>query len=133
MRKLGLLFLVLVASVAVARPAYRLALIEQFHLVPDKDGVRTVTCQYCHINPGGGPGWNPFGELVRSNLKTSINQALYDALAEMKDSSGNGYPDVLKVFAGFLPGDPNSKPLVSVDFLMQAFLKAGGLDIYKPK
>lgn len=135
MRKLGFLALILVlaASVAVARPPYRLAAIDQFHLVPDKDGTRTVGCQYCHVNPGGGAPWNPFGELVRSNLKTTINQALYDALAQMKDSDGDGYPDVLEVFAGTLPGDPNSKPLVSADFLLQSFQKAGGLDLYKPK
>lgn len=122
-----------VLSLTYARPPYRLAAIDQFHLVPDKDSARTVGCQYCHVNPGGGAPWNPFGQLVRSSLKTNINQALYDALAANKDSDGDGYPDVLEVFAGTLPGDPNSKPLVSVDFLMESFTKAGGLDLYKPK
>jgi hypothetical protein len=122
----------LVASIAVARPPYRLQAIAQFHLVADKDNTRTVGCTYCHVGPNGGAPWNPFGENVRSNFKGNISQALYDALKANKDSDGDGYADVLEVFAGTWPGDPNSKPLVDPAFLQQSLDKAGGVDLYKP-
>lgn len=124
--------LTLALPIALGRPPYRLAAIQQLHLVPDKDGTRTVTCQFCHVNPGGGPPWNPFGELVRSNFRGNINQALYDALSAMKDSDGDGYVDVLEVFAGTWPGNPDSKPLVDPAFLKANFEKAGGMQLYKP-
>lgn len=127
-----LLIPALLVSLAVARPAYRIQAINQLHLVPDKDSTRTITCQYCHVNPGGGAPWNPFGENVLSNFKSTIDQALYDALAAMKDSDADGYLDVLEVFAGTLPGSPDSKPLVDAEFLKKNFEKAGGLGLYKP-
>jgi len=122
----------LVASVAVARPPYRLQAITQFHLVADNNNVRTVGCIYCHVSPNGGAPWNPFGENVRANFKGNISQALYDALKANKDSDGDGYTDVLEVFAGTLPGDPNSKHLVDPACLQQSLAKAGGVDLYKP-
>ena len=51
----------------------------------------------------------------------------------MKDSDGDGFIDVLEVFAGTLPGDASSRPLVTPQFLMQSLEKAGGLEIYKPR
>lgn len=135
MRKVGLvlMLLVLVASVGVARPPYRLQAIQQFGLVADKDSNRTVTCQYCHVNAGGGAPWNDFGNNVRSNFKGNISEALYEALKAMKDSDGDGYADVLEVFAGTWPGNPDSKPLATPEALMERLQKAGGLDIFKPK
>lgn len=121
-----------ILSLALARPPYRLAAIAQLHLTPDQGNTRSVTCQFCHVNPNGGPPWNPFGENVRSNFRGDINQALYDALRAMKDSDGDGYLDVLEVFAGTWPGNPDSKPLVDPAFLKANFEKAGGMDLYKP-
>ncbi|WP_245575169.1 thrombospondin type 3 repeat-containing protein [Meiothermus rufus] len=118
---------------AVARPSYRLQAINQFNLVADSGGVRVVTCQYCHLSPNGGAFWNAFGDRVRSSFKGSIGEALYQALVAMEDSDGDGYADVLEVFAGTLPGDARSKPLVRAQFLWQALEKAGGVDIYKPR
>ncbi|GAO74815.1 thrombospondin type 3 repeat-containing protein [Meiothermus ruber] len=136
MRKIGFWVLVwVVAAVPLvqARGPYRLQAIAQFNLVADSGDVRTVTCQYCHVGPNGGAPWNAFGNQVRANFKGSIGEALYEALKAMKDSDGDGYIDVLEVFAGTLPGDASSKPLVTAQFLMQNLEKAGGVDIYKPK
>ncbi|RIH90328.1 hypothetical protein Mterra_00560 [Calidithermus terrae] len=113
-------------SLALARPPYRTQAVQQFHLSPG------VTCQFCHVNANGGAPWNPFGELVRANFKGTINAALYEALKAMKDSDGDGYLDALEVFAGTLPGSPDSKPLVDAAFLKANFDKAGGVDLYKP-
>ncbi len=131
MRKVGyiaMLAAVALVSVALARPPYRAQAVTQLSLVGDKVG-----CTYCHVNAGGGAPWNPFGEAVKSNLKTNIADALYTTLAAMKDSDGDGYADVLEAFAGTLPGDPNSRPLVTAEFLTKALEKSGGADIYKPK
>lgn len=138
MRKLGYLALavalgLLVASVASARGAYRTAAIAQFMLVADSGNTRAVGCTYCHVNANGGAPWNPFGDAVRGNFKGNIGDALYETLKAMKDADGDGYADVLEVFAGSLPGDANSKPLVTPDALMANLTKAGGVDMYKPK
>jgi hypothetical protein len=136
MRKVGFLVLALVVvwmPYATARPPYRLQAINQFNLVADRGDVRTASCQYCHVNANGGAPWNPFGNEVRANFKGNIGDALYETLKAMKDSDGDGYADVLEVFAGTLPGDANSKPLVTTQFLMQSLEKVGGVDIYKPK
>lgn len=136
MRKVGLLVLILAVALipfVQARGPYRLQVITQFNLVADRGDVRTVTCQYCHVSANGGAPWNAFGNEVRANFKGSIGDALYEALKAMKDSDGDGYADVLEVFAGTLPGDASSKPLVTPQFLMQSLEKAGGVDIYKPR
>lgn len=136
MRKVGLLVLILAVALipfVQARGPYRLQVITQFNLVADRGDVRTVTCQYCHVSANGGAPWNAFGNEVRANFKGSIRGALYEALKAMKDSDGDGYADVLEVFAGTLPGDASSKPLVTPQFLMQSLEKAGGVDIYKPR
>lgn len=127
-----LVALVLVASVALARGPYRLQAISQFKLVPDDGANRTISCQYCHVNASGGAPWNAFGNQVRSNFQGNISNALYEALKAMKDSDGDGYADALAVFAGTLPGDANSKPLVTAAALKANFDKAGGVDLYKP-
>lgn len=136
MRKVGLLVLILAVALipfVQARGPYRLQVITQFNLVADRGDVRTVTCQYRHVSANGGAPWNAFGNEVRANFKGSIGDALYEALKAMKDSDGDGYADVLEVFAGTLPGDASSKPLVTPQFLMQSLEKAGGVDIYKPR
>ena len=138
MKKLGYLALIavlglLIASVASARPAYRTAAIAQFMLVADNGNTRTVGCTYCHVNANGGAPWNAFGTDVRANFKGNIGDALYETLKAMKDADGDGYADVLEVFAGTLPGDKESKPLVTPEALMANLTKAGGVDMYKPK
>jgi hypothetical protein len=120
---------------ARAFPEYRLAAIKQLRLTPDpKDGPEVVQCTYCHLKPEGGDPWNAFGTRVQSRVSmvANINQAIYDVLAEMKDADGDGYIDVLEVFAGTLPGDKTSRPLTDVAYLKQVFDKAGGLEQYKP-
>ena len=134
MRKVGFVMLVLVLmSFVLARGSYRLQLINQFNLIPDRGDVRTITCQYCHASPDGGAPWNAFGNEVRANFRGSIGEALYETLKAMKDSDGDGFIDVLEVFAGTLPGDASSRPLVTPQFLMQSLEKVGGLEIYKPR
>lgn len=131
MKKVGYIALmaaVALVSVALARPPYRAQAVTQFSLVGDKVG-----CTYCHVNANGGAPWNPFGEAVKSNLKGNISEALYTTLQAMKDSDGDGYADVLEVFAGTMPGNPDSRPLVTAEFLTNALAKAGGVDMYKPK
>lgn len=122
----------LIGSLATARPPYRTQAIAQFHLVPDQAGTRVVGCQYCHAGASGGAPWNAFGNLIRANFREGIQQALYQALRAGQDSDGDGYSDALEVFAGTLPGDANSRPLVNVEFLKANFEKAGGVDLYRP-
>lgn len=130
---LGLLSgLVLVGSLAIARPPYRTQAIAQFHLVPDQGSTRVIGCQYCHVGASGGAPWNAFGNLVRANFREGIQMALYQALKAGQDSDGDGYTDALEVFAGTLPGDANSRPLVEAAYLKTNFEKAGGVDLYKP-
>ncbi len=107
--------------------SYRSQLVTQFKLVDARVG-----CQYCHVDAGGGAPWNAFGQRVQNNLSGNIAKALYDSLADKADSDGDGYTDMLEVFAGSLPGNKDSAPLVAVKTLEVAFEKAGGLEQYKP-
>ena len=124
----------LVVSPALAFPTYRQAVIAQLKLEPDKtDGTRAITCQYCHVNTDGGDPWNSFGQLVQTNLKGDINEAIFAALSAMRDSDKDGFEDALEVFAKTLPGDAKSVPTEKHDELKARFEKAGGLVQYKPK
>lgn len=132
MKKLVSLVLLGIAAMAlipmaIARPGYRTAVVAQYSLVP------TTACTYCHVNAGGGPSWNAFGNELKANFKGNIGEALFETLKAMKDSDGDGYADALEAFAGTLPGDKDSKPNVTPESLMANFTKAGGVDIYKPK
>ena len=121
----------LAVPLASARPAFRSQVIEQFKL-----DAATTTCQYCHVNAGGGAPWNKFGDAVRANLrgdaKGNIADALYLTLKADKDSDGDGYADALEVFAKTLPGDPKSVPPEAPEALKARFEAAGGLGQYKP-
>jgi hypothetical protein len=121
-----LLAFAVVASLALARPPYRNQVISQYHMASG------VTCQYCHVNPGGGAPWNEFGKLLQANWANGAGPALYESLKAMKDSDGDGYEDALEVFAGTLPGSADSKPNVEKAFLKANFDKAGGVDLFKP-
>lgn len=127
-----LLSSVVIGSLANARPPYRTQAIAQFHLVPDQGNTRIIGCQYCHVGASGGAPWNAFGNLVRANFREGIQMALYQALKAGQDSDGDGYIDALEVFAGTLPGDATSRPLVETAYLKANFDKAGGVDLYKP-
>lgn len=122
---------------AVAKPAYRTVAITQLKLEPDKDGKQSVTCQYCHVAAFGGSQWNSFGTAIRAEYRGAadqkIGQALYLTLKENKDHDGDGYADVLEVFAKTLPGDSKSKPSKSVADLQKELTAAGGVDQYQPK
>jgi hypothetical protein len=110
-----------------AFPAYREQVVKQFKLTNNRIG-----CTYCHVSADGGAPWNLFGQRVQDNLTGDISKALYDTLSEKKDSDGDGYLDMLEVFAGTLPGNKDSAPLVVASALSVAFEKAGGIDQYKP-
>ncbi len=107
--------------------AYREQAVKQFKLTNNRIG-----CTYCHVSADGGAPWNPFGQRLQNNLSGDISKALYETLAEKKDSDGDGYLDMLEVFAGSLPGNKDSAPLVTAAALAAAFEKAGGVDQYKP-
>jgi hypothetical protein len=124
---LGLCLLNPFTSPGSAFDAYRLAAAQQFHLEPKR-----VTCQFCHVNPDGGDPWNTFGQLVQAKLTGNINVALFEALNANRDSDGDGYRDALEVFAGTLPGNKDSAPLVRLEVLSAAFEKAGGVNQYRP-
>jgi hypothetical protein len=111
-----------------AFPAYRQQLVKQYHLVDKR-----VTCGYCHTNPGGGSGWNAFGTQLKTLNKGNIAKALYDVLENDTDADKDGYKDALEVFAGTLPGDKNSLPLVDAQTLETNFESAGGLELYQPE
>jgi hypothetical protein len=111
-----------------AFPAYRQQIAKQYHLVEKR-----VTCQYCHVNAGGGAPWNAFGQELKTLNKGNIAKALYDVLEDDTDADKDGYKDALEVFAGTLPGDKNSLPLVNVQTLETNFESAGGLELYQPE
>jgi hypothetical protein len=108
--------------------SYRDQVVKQFKFVNNK-----VSCAFCHSSPGGGDARNPFGQLVESKLGSGdISKALFEAISEKKDSDGDGYTDMLEVFAGTFPGNKDSNPIITVAALEAAFTKAGGVDQYKP-
>ena len=107
--------------------SYREQVVKQFKLTNNRIG-----CTYCHVSADGGAPWNTFGQRLQNNMGGDISKALYDTLVEKKDSDGDGYLDMLEVFAGTLPGNKDSAPLVVSTALNTAFEKAGGVDQYKP-
>ncbi len=107
--------------------AYREQVVKQFKLTNNRVG-----CTYCHVSPDGGAPWNAFGQAVQNKLTGDISKTLFDVLSDKKDSDGDGYLDMLEVFAGTLPGNKDSAPLVVASALTTAFEKAGGLEQYKP-
>ena len=126
---------VLFAPLASARPAFRQAAADLLDY--KKDGQPTITCQFCHVNAGGGAPWNKFGDAVRAKIrgdaKGNINEALYMVIKDDKDSDGDGYADGLEVFAKTLPGDEKSKPEKAVADLKKQYDAKGGAEQYKPK
>jgi hypothetical protein len=127
----------LIVPNASARPGFRAVVAEQFKLA-DKDGkIDSITCQYCHTNPGGGGSWNKWGTAVREQLKGdakgNITDALYLALKADQDSDGDGYADALEVVAKTMPGDEKSKPTATVAALEEELKKMGGVDAFKTK
>ncbi len=138
MKPVHLLVIVLTLAIAgtqisSARSTYRPIALAQLKL--DKNAtVQKVGCQFCHINPFGGVGWNGFGQALKAQLATSggINQALFDLLKQNKDSDKDGFKDVLEVVAGTLPGDSASKPTLKTKDLETKLKKLGGVSAYKP-
>jgi hypothetical protein len=109
-----------------ALPQYWDAAISHYGLVDDP---RVVSCVLCHTTPLGGPPWNPFGMDVLNALGRAggdIVRALDMVDSLELDSDGDGYPNALELFAGTLPGDPNSRPLVTVEQLRADYLAARG-------
>lgn len=132
---LAIALAVLCVPLASARPAFRQAAADLFDY--KKDGQPTITCQFCHVNAGGGAPWNKFGDAVRAKIRGdaagNINQALYLTVKDAKDSDGDGYADGLEVFAKTMPGDDKSKPEKAVADLEKEYEAKGGADQYKPK
>jgi hypothetical protein len=126
---------ILCVPLASARPAFRQATADLFNL--KKDGQPDLTCQFCHVNAGGGASWNKFGDAVRTKIRGdaagNVSQALYLVVKDAKDSDGDGYADGLEVFAKTLPGDDKSKPEKAVADLQKDYDAKGGADQYKPK
>jgi hypothetical protein len=134
------LFMVLSAaslSIGLARPVYHAQMIEQFHLVKSAVSIG-AGCQYCHSNPNGGLGMNPFGIALDRRLPdeaevNDVAKALYEQLLARKDSDLDGYDDVLEVVAGTLPGNEKSKPKVGAESLENVLKKVGGINRFKPR
>lgn len=139
------LFLVLFGlCTTYAMPKFRLAAIQQFHYDQDNPlwqyDKRVMACTYCHEKSTGGAPWNLFGQALQAQFvtdavqgqKNKFPQVLYDLLKAEKDSDGDGYADVLEVFAKTLPGDSASKPDKPVTEVQQEFEAAGGVAQYAP-
>ncbi|PTA68852.1 hypothetical protein [Deinococcus arcticus] len=131
-------------SPALALPKYRTQAAPQLHLTEGNAlwalDRRVMPCTYCHVDPTGGPAWNPFGQALQQTFATeaaagrhlTFPQALHTLLAAGTDADEDRYADALEVFAKTLPGDPDSKPETPVDELTTAFEKAGGVTQYQP-
>lgn len=125
----------------LAMPAYRLTAIQQVHY--DKGDPlwqysgKVMACTFCHVNAKGGAPWNVFGQALQKGFQTSpkakFAEVLYSVLAANGDSDGDGYPDVIEVFAHSLPGDAGSKPAKPLAQLETEFAAAGGVGQYAPK
>ncbi|MBZ9713327.1 hypothetical protein [Deinococcus multiflagellatus] len=131
-------------SPALALPKYRTQAAPQLHLTEGNAlwqlDRRVMPCTYCHVDPAGGPGWNPFGQALQRTFAEAaaagqhlnFPQALSQLLAANTDADGDSYADALEVFAKTLPGDPQSKPETPVADLAAAFEQAGGVAQYAP-
>lgn len=123
-------------GLAGAVPNYLAQLLQQYHLGQNTH-VLEARCQYCHVYPEGGDPWNPFGNEVREVLfgagKHDIACTLYLVLKQEKDADSDGYPDVLEVLAGSLPGDPKDAPSVSPDSLRKRLEALGGIEYFAPQ
>ena len=123
--KLAVLVLLALQAVAMARPPIKAEIERSFRLhIPN--------CSYCHVSTRGGAPWNPFGDAFRAELysNSNVTAAMKALLAQGKDSDGDGYTDLMEVFAGSWPGDPERKPLVSAKFLDDILKHLGGVKIY---
>ncbi|WP_241191172.1 thrombospondin type 3 repeat-containing protein [Deinococcus psychrotolerans] len=131
----------LLLTPTLAMPAFRLTAIQQFHY--DKDDPlwqysgKVMACTFCHVNAKGGAPWNVFGQALQkgfqTNPKAKFADVLYSVLAANGDTDGDGYPDVIEVFAHTLPGDASSKPDKPLAELETEFAAAGGVSQYAPK
>ncbi|WP_162485357.1 hypothetical protein [Deinococcus deserti] len=145
MRLLGTALTVLTllsVPAALALPTYRKQAAQQFRY--DRDNPlwaldrRVVPCTYCHVKATGGAPWNPFGEAIRASFRadaqagkhTKFPVVLHTLLASEGDADGDGYSDVLEVFARTLPGERESHPRTAEKELRAAYEKAGGIAQY---
>lgn len=73
---------------------------------PNSDSLTNANqCQLCHLNAGGGNGWNGYGWNIREQIvdqDLSISDAI-NALAAM-DSDGNGTSNLNEINASAQPG-----------------------------
>ena len=132
------LTLLILGSSVIAMPQFRLTAIQQLHydtLDPLwQYSGKVMGCTFCHLNKQGGAPWNVFGQALQkgfaANPKSSFGDVLYAVLRANDDSDGDGYPDAVEVFARTLPGDPSSHPDRPLAELEQAFVAAGGVELY---
>lgn len=138
------LLLLLLVPTALALPRFRLTAIQQFHYDQGNPlwefDRRVMACSYCHVRDSGGAPWNSFGQALQAQFRTDaaqgqknkFPQVLYDLLRAQQDSDGDGYADVLEVFARTLPGEASSKPEKAVAELETEFGAAGGVQQFAP-
>lgn len=134
----------LAAPLALAMPKYRNQAVMQFHYDAGNPlwqlDRRVMACTYCHVKETGGAPWNSFGEALRAAFRadaaagkhSNFPRILSSVLASGGDADGDGYPDVLEVFARTLPGDRESRPERPVGEVQAEFEQAGGLALYVP-
>lgn len=131
----------LFAPAALGLPKYRLLAAQQLGHTRDDPlweySGRVMPCVTCHTRPGGGQGWNSFGESLRAGFREQpgkkFGDVLYAVLDKQADADGDRYPDALEFYARTLPGDAKSQPLKAVKELQAEFEGAGGMDQYQPK
>ncbi|MFC3833745.1 MULTISPECIES: hypothetical protein [Deinococcus] len=142
----GVLAALVAASVPVASamPKFRLQAIPQLHYDAGNPlwelDRRVMACTFCHVRDSGGAPWNPFGRALqaafvtdaRAGGKARFPDVLYTVLKAEGDADGDGYSDVLEVYARTLPGDPDSVPTLPLPALRAAFDAAGGAAQYVP-
>ncbi len=133
----GIILSTATLSITLARPVYHAQVLEQFHLTKSVVSIG-AGCQYCHSNPNGGLGMNPFGIALDRRLPDEpevedVAKGLYLQLQARKDSDLDGYDDVLEVVAGTLPGNEKSKPASRPASLEIVLKGLGGVSRFSPR
>lgn len=107
-----LVFGVGIFTLAMAIPPY-LDTFTEHYKPPKESPLFKAQCMTCHPTKEGGKERNSYGKDLEKAMHDGgghdMTAAVF-ALIEGKDSDGDGATNIEEIRAGFLPGDPTSRP-----------------------